>query len=131
MPDRGEARSVLEKRMAAPAAVFNAAFTLGHARHAMAEQAAEIADALLEASGLAIWVVSIAEQQRVPAPDADILATPMPIRERYVGVVPQEARQCVPDTRQRPVPCQVRRAASAATVNVVDGGDAIVDMMTP
>ena len=31
MPDRGEARSVLEKRMAAPAAVFNAAFTLGHA----------------------------------------------------------------------------------------------------
>ena len=69
----------------------------GDRRDPMAEQAAEIPDLLLELRLVTIGVVSVAEDQRVTALDADVFARAVTIGERLVLVMAQEARERVPD----------------------------------
>jgi hypothetical protein len=122
---------VLEERMAAEAGVFNEAIAPGDPVDAVAEQAAGVADLLIEDVAVRERVGRRREDERVPAPHAHVLVMPVAPGEQHVGVVPQEARERVPDTRDAAVLRQVRRAAAARAAHVCRPKDPVVHRVAP
>jgi len=57
------------------------------------------------------------EEQRMAALNADVLVITVPVDETLIGVVAEEARQGVTDTRRRAVQREICRAASACSIN--------------
>lgn len=106
---------VLEERMAAEAGVFNEAIARGDLVDAVAEQAAGVADFLVEDVAVRERIRRRREDERMSAPYADVLVMSVTPGEQYVSVMTQEARQRVPDVRERAVLCQVWCAAAART----------------
>ena len=118
--------------MPAEARVLDEAVARGHPMDAMAEQAASIADFLRESPAFGEGVHRGREYQRMAAPDAHILVVPGPVRKAFIGVMAQEARQCVPDACERAVFAEVVDAAPAAALagcRVMER--AVVDGVTP
>ena len=122
---------VFEERMAAEAGVFHEAIARGDRVDAVAEQAAGVADSLVEDVAVRERIRRRREDERMPASDADVLVMPVTPGEQHVGVVPQEARQRVPDMREGAVLCQVWCAAVARAALPARLEQPVVDGVAP
>jgi hypothetical protein len=93
MPDVPGHRRFLQERVPAEARVLLESIARRHVTNAVAEQAAKVADFLLERRRRRIRIALGIEQQRVSALRADVFVTAVAIGELLVVVLAEEARQ--------------------------------------
>ena len=117
--------------MTAEAGVFDEAIPRGDPMDAVAEQAAGVANLLVEDVAVRERIRRRREDERMAAPHADVLMMAVTPRQQDVCVMPQEARQRVPHVRERAVISQVWRAAPAGAAAGVRPEHTVVDRVTP
>jgi hypothetical protein len=114
------------------ARVFLVAVARRHAANAVAEQAAEVTHLLFERRRCCVGIVLGVEQQRVAALGAHVFVAAVAIGELLVAVLAEEARQRVPDPRDRAVLGEVfGAAATPAIVAARPLERVVVDVMPP
>ena len=123
-------RRTLDERVAAVAGVLSAAMPHGHGVHVVAEQAAEITDAFLKPIASVVRVLFDAEEQRMAASHACVLRMPVAYGDPFIGVMPQEARERMPDANHLIVVTQVCASAAGARASVPPE-HAVVDRVSP
>jgi hypothetical protein len=99
MPDDAQVRFVAEKRMPASARVLNQPIALRDGDDVVAEESAKIANLLPEQQRVRVRIAVGLEQERVSALNADVLVIAVAGGKALVGVMAEEARQRVTDSR--------------------------------
>ena len=118
--------------MPAEARIFLEAVAGRDVAHAMAEQAAKVANLLLERRPRGIRILVRVEQQRMPALRANVFMASIAIGQLLVVVLAEEARQRVPHARQRTIFRKILGSAAAPPLHPVGLlEDVVIDVMSP
>jgi hypothetical protein len=99
MPDFALAAQFAHERMPAEAGKFNAVRSLGHLVDFVAQNPARIMDRLPEHAGPRLRVRGARQQQRMPAPNADIFVMSIARSSETIMMSAKEAAECVAHAR--------------------------------
>jgi hypothetical protein len=122
--------AMLDERMPAVTCVFHPPVARCHYVDVMSKQTAEIPHALVEASARVVRIRAERKEERMATADARVLGVAIAHADPFVRVVPEEARQRVPDADDAVVVAQARSCATCAGAPVV-AVDPVVNGVTP
>jgi hypothetical protein len=105
---------LFQEAVTAVARVLDEPVSHGHGVDAMAEQPTGVSDLLGEALAMSKPVRTGRKNQRVTAPDADVLVHPVAIGETNIGMVAQETGERVPNVGSGSILAQILSAAAAS-----------------
>jgi hypothetical protein len=130
MPDLSFDPGLGEERMPAEAGVLLEPVARRDVPHLVPENAAQVSHLLPERRRCRIGIVLGIEQQRMPALGAHIFMTSVAVRELFVGVLAEKARQGMTNVGDGSILGQVvhaTAAVAAAALRLFE--DVVIDMM--